>query len=100
MKTELDDPLTAAIIGLAMKVHRVLGTGFLESVYRRALLIELQKSGIRAEEEKRLKVFYENIAVGDFVIDILVEEKVIVELKAVDSLCTAHEAQTVNYLTA
>jgi GxxExxY protein len=100
MDTKLNDPLTEQIIGLAMKVHRVLGSGFLESVYRKALLIELRKAGLRAEEEKRINVIYEEVLVGDFVADILVEDKVILELKAVETLVKAHEVQTVNYLTA
>jgi len=100
MQARLDDPLTEQIIGLAMKVHRVLGPGFLESVYRKALLLELRSAGTKAEEEKRISVFYEGQSVGDFAADVLVEDKVIVELKAVESLSKAHEVQTVNYLTA
>jgi GxxExxY protein len=100
MDARLNDPLTEQIIGLAMKVHRVLGVGFLESVYRKALLIELRKAGLRAEEEKRINVLYEGVSVGDFAADILVEDKVILELKAVEALIKAHEVQTVNYLTA
>ena len=98
--TKLDAPLTQQIIGLAMKVHRVLGPGFLESVYRKALLIELREAGLRAEEEKRISVLYEGASVGEFAADVLVEDKVILELKAVDALSKAHEVQTVNYLTA
>jgi GxxExxY protein len=100
MDTKLDDPLTEQIIGLAMKVHRVLGPGFLESVYRKALLIGSRKAGLRAEEEKRINVLYEGVSVGEFAADILVEDKVILELKAVETLVKAHEVQTVNYLTA
>ena len=100
MDTKLNDPLTEQIIGLAMKVHRVLGPGFLESVYRKALLIELRKAGLRAEEEKLINVLYEEVLVGEFAADILVEDKVILELKAVETLVKAHEVQTVNYLTA
>jgi len=98
--TKLDAPLTQQIIGLAMKVHRVLGPGFLESVYRKALLIELREAGLRAEEEKRISVLYEGASVGEFAADVLVEDKVILELRAVDALSKAHEVQTVNYLTA
>jgi len=74
MDTKLNDPLTEQIIGLAMKVHRVLGPGFLESVYRKALLFEMRKAGLRAEEEKRINVLYEEVLVGDFAADILVED--------------------------
>jgi len=94
------DSLTHAIIGFAMKVHRALGPGFLESVYRNALLHELHRAGILAERERRIAVLYDGISVGEFVADILVEGRVIVELKAVDTLHPAHEVQTVNYLAA
>jgi GxxExxY protein len=96
----LDDPLTHRIIGFAMKVHRALGPGFLESVYRKALLYELLKAGVRAEEESRVTVLYDGIAVGHFVADLLVERTVVIELKAVEALGRIHEVQTVNYLTA
>ena len=97
---QIADSLTERIIGAAMKVHRTLGPGFLESVYRRALLVELRKAGLRADEERRIPVFYEGTLVGDFVADLVVEGTVILELKAVETLHKAHEVQTVNYLTA
>lgn len=100
MDSSLNDPLTRTIIGLAMKVHQVLGPGFLESVYVKALLIELGRAGMHAEEGKRITVFYGGVSVGDFVADILVEEKIILELKAVEALGKTHEVQTVNYLNA
>ncbi len=100
MEPKLNDPLTEQIIGSAMKVHRILGPGFLESVYKRALLIELRKEGLQAEEEERINVFYEGVSVGDFSVDILVEDEIILELKAVETLIKIHEVQTVNYLTA
>jgi GxxExxY protein len=100
MEPKLDDPLTEQIIGLAMKVHRTLGPGFLEAVYQRALLLELQAAGIRAEADKRVRVMYSGVSVGDFIADVLVDDRIILELKAVESLATAHEVQTVNYLTA
>jgi GxxExxY protein len=98
MKTEYD--LAGKIIGLAMKVHSALGAGFLESVYHKALAHELQKAAIQFECEKLLAVLYDGILVGDFVADLLVENELIVELKAVQSLAAAHEVQTVNYLVA
>ena len=100
MSEKLDDRLTEQIIGLAMKVHRVLGPGFLESVYRKALLFELRSAGLMVEEEKPIPVFYQGELVGNFAADILVEGKVILELKAVEALGKAHEVQTVTYLTA
>ena len=98
MKTEYD--LAGKVIGLAMKVHSTLGAGFLESVYHKALAHELTKGGFQFESEKTLKVLYDGILVGEFVADLLVEDELIVELKAVQALATAHEVQTVNYLVA
>jgi GxxExxY protein len=92
--------LTEAIIGCAMKVHRVLGPGFLESVYQNALAHELARARLSVELEKPLEVRYEGIVVGHFVADMLIEGSVIVENKAVQSLVPAHEVQLVNYLTA
>jgi len=96
----IDDPLTRQVIGLAMRVHTALGPGFMESVYRRALLYELHRADVACEEEKRITVFYEGEAVGDFIADIVIDGRVLVELKAVEILHSAHEVQTVNYLKA
>ena len=94
------DELTEEIIGLAMKIHRTLGPGFLESVYHKALALELRRSGLSVESEKNLKVFYAGECVGDFCADLLVDGRLILELKAVLALTAAHEVQTVNYLVA
>jgi GxxExxY protein len=98
MKTEYD--LAGRVIGMAMNIHSTLGTGFLESVYHQALVHELTKAKIKFEAEKPLKVFYDSIIVGDFVADLVVENELIVEFKAIQQLSTAHEVQTVNYLAA
>ena len=95
-----DEELTGIIIGCAMKVHRTLGTGFLESVYQNALTHELKKAGLVVDCEVPLRVVYEGVIVGEFAADMLVEGKVVVENKAVQKLCSAHEVQLVNYLTA
>ena len=92
--------LTEKIIGCAMKVHSLLGPGFLESVYAKALAHELRESGLKVECEKAITVKYDGVIVGEFSADKLVEEKVIVEEKAVHALVPAHEVQLVNYLTA
>ena len=92
--------LTAKIIDCAYKVHRELGFGFLESVYQNALVIELTKAGLKSEREKRIQVYYDGKVVGEFVADILVKEKVILELKSVSQVHPAHEAQLINYLKA
>ncbi len=83
-----------------MKVHSKLGFGYLESVYRNALLHELRKNGIQAQAEQPIQVYYDGILVGDFKADIIVEGEVILELKAVENLNKIHEVQLVNYLNA
>jgi GxxExxY protein len=95
-----EDELTGKVIGCAMKVHRALGCGFLESVYQNALAYELQKAGLAVECEVPIKVFYDGVDVGEFFADMLVERRLIVENKSVEQLCPAHEVQLVNYLTA
>ena len=92
--------ITEKIIGCAYRVYNVMGAGFLESVYERCLAIEFEKAGLKAEFQKAIYVYYENHIVGNFVADILVENWVLIELKAVRSLVSAHEVQLVNYLTA
>jgi GxxExxY protein len=92
--------LTSKIIECAFTVHKTLGFGFLENVYQNALLIELSKSGLKTEREKRIQVRYDGQIVGDYVADIVVEDKVILELKSNKETHPAHEAQLVNYLKA
>ena len=92
--------MTETIIGCAYKVHNTMGFGFLESVYENCLLIELHKAGLEAESQKRIVVHYEGEVVGEFVADLLVEDRIVVELKSVRSLAPAHEVQLVNYLVA
>lgn len=92
--------LTERVIGCAMKVHSALGPGFLESVYQNALAHELRKSSLKVDLETAVKVVYDGIVVGDFIADMLVESMVLIENKAVQALSSAHEVQTVNYLTA
>ena len=92
--------LTQEIIGYAMKVHRTLGPGFLESVYQNALAYELRQAALLTECEKRIQVYYADTVVGNFVADMLVEGIVIIENKAVRTLDLSHELQLVNYLTA
>jgi GxxExxY protein len=92
--------LCGEIIGAGMKVHSALGPGFLESVYQNALIWELRKAGIKAEAERPISVRYDGQIVGAFTADLLVNNSVIVELKASQSLAKAYEVQLVNYLTA
>jgi GxxExxY protein len=92
--------LCGQVIGLAMKVHSTLGPGFLESVYQNALVWELRKSGFRSEAQKPIAVRYDAQVVGAFAADLLVNDSVIVEVKAIQTLAKPHEVQLVNYLTA
>jgi GxxExxY protein len=92
--------LSFAVVGAAMEVHRHLGPGFLESVYQAALVQELTARGMRIEQHKRLPVCYKGVPVGEFEADVLVENKIILELKAVDMLHPKHAAQARNYLAA
>jgi len=92
--------ITEKIIGAAYRVYNTLGFGFLEKVYENALVTELKKLGLSARQQEPVKVYYEGQVVGDFVADLLVDDKVIVEVKAVSRLDKVHEAQIVNYLKA
>lgn len=94
------DLLAKQVIGLAMKVHRILGCGFVETVYRNALAIELRQANIAFESHSTLSVMYEGTEVGVFQTDLIIKNQLIVELKAVDALNSAHSSQLVNYLTA
>ena len=92
--------ITERIIGCAYKIYNKMGYGYLESVYKKCLLIELRKIGYKAEAEKPITVYYQGEAVGEFQADILVEDEIIVELKSVRQLAKTHEVQVVNYLVA
>jgi GxxExxY protein len=95
-----DEALTQAVIGCAMKVHRTLGPGFLESVYENAFAHEMRKAGLHVECQAPIQVRYDGIVVGDFLADMRVDDRILVENKAVQALVPAHEVQLVNYLTA
>lgn len=94
------DVLSRRVIGCAIQVHRTLGAGFVESVYQKALAHELGKAGIGVECERRIRVYYDGVDVGDFVADMVADGVLLIENKAVQALQTAHEVQLVNYLTA
>jgi GxxExxY protein len=95
-----DDELTHLIIGCAYKVHNSLGFGFEEHVYENSLRIELQKLGVGIKQQEPINVFYEDHCVGEFKADLWVGDRIIVEVKAVQTLMSRHEVQLVNYLTA
>ena len=92
--------LTEGIIKVFYKVYNTLGYGFLEKVYENSLIIELKKAGIVAIPQTAIKVLYDGDVVGEYFADILVEGKVIVEIKAARALAPEHEAQLLNYLKA
>ncbi|MBQ3606375.1 MAG: GxxExxY protein [Muribaculaceae bacterium] len=94
------EKIVSSVIDCAYKVRHELMNGYLESVYENALMLELRNCGINAENQVPLKVLYKGVVVGEYRIDILVENCLIVEIKAVSDINSAHEAQLVNYLTA
>ena len=94
------EQVAKTVIGCAFEVINELGAGFLESVYERALLLALQQNGLSAVAQHPARVMFRGECVGDFYADIFVEEKVIVELKAVKAIAPEHQAQIINYLNA
>ena len=98
-RTELDQ-LTERAIGCAFEVSNTLGCGFLEKLYENALAVELRRTGLRIDQQRPIRVRYKGELVGDYVLDLLVEGVVVVEVKAADALDEAHTAQCPNYLKA
>jgi GxxExxY protein len=94
------DSLTEAVIGCAMKVHNKLGPGFLESIYEKALAIELARASIFHEQQKKFQVLYDGIVLGDYFADLVANQTLLLELKANQSLTLHDEVQTVHYLNA
>lgn len=90
--------LAEKAVGAAYEVSNVLGAGFLEKVYERAMVIELHQRGISAEAQSPVRIMYKREPVGDYFVDILVEKRLILELKCVESFSEEHLAQTLNYL--
>ncbi len=94
------EKITEKIIKAFYNVYNSLGYGFLEKVYENALLIELRKLGLKCKRQVPIKVFYENQIIGEYIADILVENKIIIELKAIKQLTKQDEAQLLNYLSS
>ena len=92
--------LSYKITGLAMEVHSKLGYGFLEKVYENAMMVLLRREGIHAKQQAPITVYFVGEVVGDYYADILVEDKIILELKAIEKIIDVHRAQTLNYLKA
>lgn len=99
-KEFLYEDITKKIIKCFYKIYDELGSGFLESVYEKALMIELKDIGLKADNQKGLDVYYKNQLVGEFKSDIIAEDKIIIEIKSVTKLTSQHEAQLINYLKA
>jgi GxxExxY protein len=95
-----ESDLTETVIGSAFEISKVLGAGFLEKVYERALIRELMLRGVSAKAQVSFPVCYKGQYIGEYVADLVVEERLIVELKCVDRLANEHLAQCINYLKA
>jgi len=96
----IDEELTGRVIKVFYKVYNALGYGFIESIYHNSMIIELVREGMTIETEKPIAVLYDSNVVGTFAADLVVEGKIILELKAKETLHAAHEAQLTNYLRA
>ena len=98
MSSILHKELTGSILKLFYEVYNELGYGFLEKVYQNALYNELKNNGFDVESQKQIKVYYKNVEVGEYYADLIVNDKVILELKATEVITEAHEFQLLNYL--
>ena len=96
----IEKELSYEIVGIAMKIYNDLGYGFLEKVYENALKNELENRGLRIKQQYPIKVKYNNKIIGDYIADLFIEDKLIIELKAIEKLSKIHEAQLLNYLKA
>ena len=92
--------LSGQVIGAAQAVSSALGCGFLEKVYENAMMVELERRGLKAEQQRAITVRYAGRIVGEYLADIVVEDRLIVEMKAVSGIDPIHEAQCLNYLRA
>jgi GxxExxY protein len=99
-RKNIQDPLTYKIIGCAMKVHSTLGNGFQEVIYQRAMAIEMGKQNLSFIREKEMEIFYEGISIGIRRVDFFVEDRIMLELKALIKLEDVHLAQAMNYCQA
>jgi len=96
----LHGKITDKVLKAFYNVYNKMGYGFAEKVYENSMYIELQKMGLKCEKQKRISVYYDDELVGDYYADIMVEDLIILELKAASALCPEHEAQLLNYLCA
>ena len=96
----MNETVSQRVIRCAFDVSNTLGAGFLEKVYENALCVELEKNGLKFQSQKPIVVNYKGIQVGEYIADIVVEDKLLLELKALATLCSSHDAQVMNYLKA
>ena len=96
----LHSDITEKIIEAFYKVYNTLGYGFLEKVYENSVIIKLKQLGFSVEKQKKIKVYFEGNVVGEYIADLVVNKKVIIEIKAVEKLCEEHRFQLINYLKA
>lgn len=96
----VNDEITEKIISCAFTVMNTLGTGFLEKVYENSLVIELENNGFKVNQQVSIPVYYKNKPVGDYIADLIVNDSIIIELKAVEEINAVHKAQVINYLKA
>ena len=100
MNKLVHEELTGKIIACAIEVHKALGPGFLESIYEAALVVELNRAGLKVERQKVLPIYYRDVPVGEYRLDLLVEDTIVVELKAISGLEDIHFAIVRSYLKA
>ncbi|HYF94957.1 MAG TPA: GxxExxY protein [Symbiobacteriaceae bacterium] len=100
MKELLHEEITSQVIGAAIDVHKALGPGFLESVYEGALVHELALRGLSFERQVRVPIFYKNVQVCTHILDLVIENKIIVELKSIHTFAEVHQAIVLSYLSA
>lgn len=100
MTNFLHKRLSDAILKIYYEVYNNLGYGFLEKVYQNAMYLELKNQGYNVEPQKQIKVYYKEMVVGEYYADLLIDNTIILELKACECLMDAHKAQLINYLKA
>ena len=96
----MEETISQRVLRCAYQVSNTLGSGFLEKVYEKALYVELLKDGLNCQCQKPIEVCYKGVRVGEYIADVVVEDVLLLELKAISSLTTSHKAQVMNYLKA